>query len=347
MSGDTEEKQHQPTDTKLRRARREGNVPHAKDVMALAAWPIIVWLVFNWTSFEASLRRLLANALSHDFNAPVSDIANDIMFAVFWEAFGIVLPIFIVVIIIALVVGLIDNGGFIFAGKPVAPDFNRINPGQGFKRIFSARTAAEAGFSLVKMTIFAGIAALLLTLSLSELRRGQACGFECLPAVWSAVVFPLLWAFLAVFLVAAILDFLMSRQLFRREMKMSHSELKRENKDVYGNPELKQRRKALGQEVASTPTALGLTGSTLLFVGKDAIVGIRYIVNETPAPFITLKATGDRRRELLVEARRLGRPLVRDDALATRLFAEGFVGSVIPRSAFVQVAQQLISRGAA
>lgn len=344
---DTEEKQHQPTNVKLRRARREGSVPHANDVLALAVWPVLIWLVFGWSTFEAGLRRLLTAALVVDYNRPGREIVTDVFFGLVSLAIDIVAPILVIAVIIAIAVAILDNGGFVFSGKPVAPDFSRINPAQGFKRIFSARTAVESGYGLLKLVIFAGIAFAVMYRAVPELQRVQACGLTCAPALLEALVFPLLAFFLAIFLVAAVIDFLLSRQLFKQEMKMSHSELKRENKDTYGNPDVKQRRKTLGTEIRDAPARLGVRAASLVYVGADAAVGVRYVANETPAPFVVFKVGGEQMRETMSEARRLGIPIVPDGRVAGVLNTRGVVGNIIPQPTFTDIARELLRQGLA
>jgi type III secretion protein U len=348
MSGnDTEEKKHAPTSTKLRRARRDGKVPHANDVLALAIWPLLIWLLFTWPSFEGGLRLLMTRVLTLDYNMPTEDVMSDMVMGLFWSGVGIVAPFFVVAIIISFLIGLLDNQGFVFSGKPITPDFNRLNPIEGFKRIFSMRTAVESGYGLAKLAIFAGVAIVHFYVNIDALKQLQACGAACLTTTWSTLINPLLAMYLAIFIIAAIIDFILSRQLFNYEMRMSHTELKRENKDVYGNPDIKTRRRDLGRDIASGPVRMGLGATSMLFIGRDVIVGVRYVANETPAPYIVLKASGDRRREIMRDARRTGVPSVASDTIAKALFNRGIVGNVIPRATFTVVAKELMDKGLA
>jgi len=59
-------------------------------------------------------------------------------------------------------VQLIQLRGPIFTTHPLKPDFSKINPGKGLKRIFSMRTLKEAGKNIVKMSIYIGATYLLI-----------------------------------------------------------------------------------------------------------------------------------------------------------------------------------------
>lgn len=342
MSQDTQEKRHPPTASKLKRARREGRVAHARDVVALTTWPTLVWLYFNWNSFEASLHRLIAGVATSDLDMPSDVAVRRLTMGVLSDAYAIIVPILLIAALMAVVISIIDTGGVIFSGKPIAPDFNRLNPAQGFKRIFSIRTAAESIYGLLKLAVLALATTLILLAALDTLRRTQACGLACLPHAISATIEPILAVFLALFLLAAIGDFLLGRALFRHEMRMSDTELKRENKDVYGNPDFKRHRRGQGQQMAEGPARLGLRAATFLVVGQDHVIGLRYVAAEAPAPFVVLKAAGPGRSELLTEARKLGIPIRGNRRLAALLAHRGVTGSVIPPQSFADVAREII-----
>lgn len=341
-SEDTQEKRHQPTKSKLKRARREGNVPHARDVMAMTTWPTLLWIYFNWPSFEASLKRLISAVVTADLNMPAEDAVGRIAGGVLSEAYAIIIPIMLVAALMAIVISIIDTGGIIFAAKPVAPDFDRINPAKGIKRIFSRRTAVESAYGLLKLALFALVTVAIISTAVEVLRQTQACGVPCLPAALAATVDPLLAIFLAFFLIAAVADFLLGRSLFRHEMRMSDTELKRENKDVYGNPELKRHRRERGAEMASGPSRLGLRAATFVVVGRDQVVGVRYMPAEAPAPFVVVKAQGRARTDLLSEARRLGISRVANERLAALLHARGTPGDIVPPDSFADIAREIL-----
>jgi type III secretion protein U len=340
---DSEERNLPPTGAKLRRARKEGQVAHSRDLVTLAMLPTLLWLVFNWRGFETDLKAVMLAAFTaeHTLEADyvVRVIAPMILNAIGW----IVMPPLLLALAFGVALSVADTQGFVFSAKPIAPDFNRINPGQGFKRIFSARTLTDAGFSLLKLALFVGAAALILTAAMGQLRRLQVCGLPCLPQTITATVVPLLIAAVTLFFAYAIVDFILSRNLFRLEMRMSMTEMKHENKETYGNPEQKRRRKDEGRRMMSGPKRLGVSAATLMIETAEGIVGVRYAPAEIRAPVVVSKSRRAAAEEQRAEARGLAIPIVRNDALADRLLERGVVGAIIPQETFTDVANEIVA----
>lgn len=339
---DSEERNLPPTATKLRRARKEGKVAHSRDVVTLALLPVLLWLVFNWRGFETDLKALMLAAFTQDYSIEPDYLVRVIAPMILERIIWVVLPLMIFAAAFGLLLSVVDTQGFVFSAKPIAPDFNRINPGQGLKRIFSARTITEAGFNLVKLALFAGVAALVLTAAMATLRRLQVCGLPCLPQTLNATVLPMIIAAVALFAVAAMIDFILSRNLFRLEMRMSTTEMKHENKDSYGNPEQKRRRKDEARRMMTGPKRLGVAASTLLIDTEEGIVGVRYAPAEIRAPVIVSKSRGLTAAEHRIEAATLNIPIIRNPPLADRLLDRGIVGAIIPQETFTDVANEIV-----
>jgi type III secretion protein U len=342
---ETEEKKHQPTQAKLRRSRREGRVAQSRDVVALAALPALFWLVFSWKSFENSIKRMMSEAFASDFAPDTASLTHKLLPAVAADAFYIVLPISIVIIVLTILLAVVDMGGFIFAGKPIAPDFSKLNPSEGFKRIFSARTGVETAIGLLKLFAFSLFTFSILYGGLERIIAVQACGLPCLPRMFSIVVVPLIALSTLLYVFAAIADFLVSRQLFKRDMMMTDTELKRDNKESYGNPEVKRRRKDEGRNLMGQAKKLGPLASTLMVYSANEVIGIRYVQGETAAPVIVAKGKDLEAAEMMALARTNKIPLVNRPALAANLMARGMKGQFVPADTFTDVASAIIVSG--
>jgi type III secretion protein U len=342
---ETEEKKHQPTQAKLRRSRREGRVAQSRDVVALAALPVLFWLVFSWQSFENSIKRLMAEAFTSDFSAETATITHKLFPAVVQDAVYVILPISLVIILLTVLLAIVDMGGFVFAAKPIAPDFSKLNPSEGFKRIFSARTGVETAVGLLKLFVFSLFTVSILYGGLDRIIAVQACGLPCLPRMFSIVIVPLIALSTLLYVFAAIADFLVSRQLFKRDMMMTDTELKRDNKESYGNPEVKRRRKDEGRILMGTAKKLGPLASTLMVYGSNEVIGIRYVQGETAAPVVVAKGKDLEAADMMALARANNIPLLNRPALAATLMARGMKGQFVPADSFTDVASAIIASG--
>jgi type III secretion protein U len=342
---ETEEKKHAPTAGKLRRSRREGRVPQSRDLVTLALLPVLLWLAYGWTSFVNGIKRMMATALSSDFAADVPTLTHKLLPAVADQAMWLVLPIALITIILIVVLSIIDTGGFVVSVKPISPDFSKLNIAAGFKRIFSARTGVETVIGLLKLVAFSLFTFAILYGSLERIMAVQACGIPCLPRMYSIAIVPLIALSTLLFVVAGITDFLVSRALFRRDMMMTDTELKRDHKESYGNPEIKRRRKDEGRTMLGQARKLGAGASTMMVYSADVVIGIRYVQGETAAPVIVAKGRGAEAADMLALARANSIPLINRPILATNLMDRGLKGQFVPSDTFTDVASAIILAG--
>lgn len=341
---DSEEKKHDPTDSKIRRLRREGIIPRSEDLVRLSVFPVLLWLLFNHEGFLNSLRRFMLGAVTVDYNTDVASVVRAAPYQLLEAVVQLSLPLLLVSALAGIVLSILDHGGIVFSGNSLSPDFSRINPVSGFGRIFSMRTTVEAAVALVKLLAIAGITLALVYTSVPALQRSQSCGENCLDRALELTLQPLIGLVFVVFILSAISDFLISRALFRKEQRMTDTELKRDQKESYGSPEFKRHRRDINQSQRSGPARMGLHATTMMIVGADEIVGLRYIAAETPAPFVVFKMAGLGRNDALVEASARGITLTLNAPLAATLYERGQIGGVIPRETFTEVAKEIIKQ---
>jgi type III secretion protein U len=173
----------------------------------------------------------------------------------------------------------------------------------------------------------------------------QACGLPCLPRMFSITIVPLIALSTLLYVFAAIADWLVSRVMFKRDMMMTDTELKRDNKESYGNPEIKRRRKDEGRSLMGQAKKLGPLASTLMVHGINEVIGIRYVQGETAAPVIVAKGKDLEAAEMMALARANKIPLVNRPVLAAALMARGLKGQFVPADTFTDVASAIIVSG--
>jgi len=228
----------------------------------------------------------------------------------------IILPIFVLVIALAVFGGMIISGGPVFSFEPIAPKFEKINPAAGFKKIFGRRALITFLMHILRLTIMSSVLGFLLVGGWGALMTAPACGFSCVVATMEANMFPLVLATAGLTAVAAIVDFMVQRSEFLREQKMSITEFKREIKDQEGDPMMNAERKSEGRRMVETPTG---AKQVVVFISDapNVVVGIRYVEDETPAPLLVAKAKGsDGCKKLLAASKALD---VRDADLAVTI----------------------------
>src|SRR5206468_2243632 len=135
-------------------ARKKGQTARSAEVNAVGALLLGTLFVRSWggglvDSLAATLRGSLMNLNRPDLTVD-SVIAALSAFA--FEMGKIVAPLFLVMMAIGVIASLAQTG-LILTLQPLKPDFSRVNPFQGAKRLISARSLVELGKSLVKLAV--------------------------------------------------------------------------------------------------------------------------------------------------------------------------------------------------
>lgn len=249
-------------------------------------------------------------------------------------------PFLAAAVLVAIVANLVQTGP-VFSAFPLKPDFQRINPATGFKRVFSLKTLVETGKTLLKLLLFGGVAYLALAAVLPQLLTVMEVQprayFGLLLDEMTALIFKLL----LVLVLIALADLAYSRWDYGRMMRMSRRELKEEVKRREGDPQVRARIRELQREAAKRAKSVKrLPEADVLITNPEHFaVALAYDRSRMQAPTVIAKGAGELALELRARAARLGLPVVEDRPLARRLFAEVGIDGAIGEALFEPVAR--------
>ncbi len=343
MSETSEEKTLPASEKKIRDARRKGQVLHSPDMVSgIVVLFSTLFLFYVAPSLQVKTDRLLDEA-AQIYTHPFADVWYRLSTIAADALLTTVLPILCITIAAILATNVAITRGFVFSVKPLEPDFARINPASGLKRIFSLKSVVDFGKALFKVAALSVTFALVFHTGLRALFQSPACGFACLHATSLSILKTIASIAIAAFLVMGVVDVFLQRWLFMREMRMTRSESKREHKDTEGDPLIRQERRKLARLFGTTKTGLS---SAVLLIGEEgsASVGIRYVRGETPVPIVVCRATGPATASMNAQARSRGVPFLADPDLAEAL-SKTPVGAPVPDRLFQDVANALVANG--
>jgi type III secretion protein U len=348
MSGDSsEEKNLPPSQQKLKNLRdKQGQVPRSQDfVHFIVTASIIGYIVFTFNTSWDKLKALFRVAFFGGGGGNgFLDQAVGVFSKLAWLTFEIVGPILGVGFLAALIGTAIDGRGFPIAPDAIAPKFNKLNPTEGVKKIFKIQTLVEFGKGMTEILLALLGNYLLFRYVMNSVLWSPSCQEGCVAKAAVVSIIGAILIGLLIILLAMLFDMPISRLLFKRDQKMSITEMKREMKENYGSPEIRQARRALRQQAGQSAGFTGIGKANLLVVSGDSAVGIVYIAEQTPAPIIVAKGTGTVALEYRASVTEKGASVVEDSALVEALM-RGTVGEFVPQDTFVPVARLLIMAG--
>jgi len=262
MEGNEQEKSEQPTLFKLTRAREKGTVARGQDLGFMTG--LAAFVGFSWVAgpqLVMAISRAYRGALVEGTGLADGPGA---LIAVIARTFTYILgPVTLMVGAVFLIVLLFEvvQTGFVFSAKPLTPDFSRLNPATGLKRVFSLRLLIETLKNIFKLAVYSTVSYLVIGDAGTDARSifDARTLFDHL----AKVGFRLVAAFILGAVLFAGIDQLIVRRDFLKKMRMSRREVRREARDREGEPRLKQRRKQLHAEFAKASQSLRKSASPM------------------------------------------------------------------------------------
>lgn len=340
MDDAEQNRSEQPTPFKLMRARERGTVARGMDLgflSGLAAFLGYVWI--TGPSLGGAVAQSARKALIAAPNLLSSP--NELLAVTGMLFAGVARPLAVMTAVIFLIVCLFEivQTGVIFTMAPLKPDFGRLNPGKGLKRLFSLRLLIETFKNVLKLALYATIAFFVIRHALAE-TIASITGAGSLLDAMAKTGFRMLVYFLIVALFFAVIDQFIVRRDFLKKMRMSRREVRRELRDREGDPRLKQRRKQLHAEFVKASQSLrGIRGSDVVITNPTHYaVALRYDPALMAAPKIVSLGSNRLAMRLKKLAFVYGVVIVQDRALARELFHKSQLNREIPEACYRRIA---------
>jgi flagellar biosynthetic protein FlhB len=342
MAEEDQDRTEPATPYKREEARRRGQVAKSVDtnsviMLATALAAGSIWGTEVIKGGAESFQWLLSNARDFSFE-PLA--LRGWLALVCEHSLGLLAPFLLLVILVGVISNLLQTGP-VFSFHPLKPDPQRLNPVQGFKRIYSTRALFEAAKSLLKLGLFTAvgwsvIVGLLPAIMAMRGAQPHSYAFTVLGFV-KALAFRLILALLIV----ALLDLAYVRWDHAKKMRMSRREQREEMKRREGDPHMRQRRRELQREAAKRGASLGRVPDADVLITNPThfAVALHYERGRALAPRCIAKGAGELARQMKELARDSGVVLIEQRLLARSLFEEVAIDALIPESLYEPVAR--------
>lgn len=340
--GQDQNRTEEATPFKLRKARERGMVARGLDLGFVAG--LIGLAAFTLVAGE-QLVSVLAVQMRRALTAGIASgtdphAATSLAARALWPVLQPVALFGGTLVGVVLLVEVVQLRGLVFSATPLKPDFSKLNPAKGLKRLFSVRMLKEALKSVLKTTGYSVVAWLVIRGAVAG-AGGRLTDAAKLADALDRGAMRLLLLFILAAAAFAIVDQVLARGEFAKQMRMSRREVTREHKEREGDPRLKSKRKQVHAAFAKQTKGLGeLPGSDMLVVNpRHVAVALAYRAGVDAAPVVTAMGTDRHALQLKAAARRLGIPVFEAQALARALIKDGGMGREIPGRHYHAVAE--------
>ncbi len=343
------EKTEPATEKKLSDARKEGQVAKSKEVGNALTLLVMFLLLRMWVGtlggqlmglFSAFYSRIPDTLVNWNGYLPQRDML--LLFRqLLLNVLTIMAPVLALTFALAIVADVVQVKWQVTT-KPLMPKFSKLNPINGFKRIFSVNSLVE----LIKAILKIG---LLLYVSYSYLK-------DKVPYIFMLYDIPLLQAIqligqlvidlgiriAVVYILIAAGDYIYQKVKFSRDMRMTKQEVKDEYKQQEGDPQVKGKIRQRMQEASRRRMMQSLPQADVVITNPTHYaVAIRYDAAVADAPIVLAKGEDYLARRIKELAKEYDIEIVENKPLARMLYANVDVGQAVPPELYQAVAEVL------
>jgi flagellar biosynthetic protein FlhB len=339
-----QEKTEKATPKKRRDVREKGNIPQSRELNSALALIGCFAVLYIFASF-------IVNTLREHVQYMLTISVNDGLFSV--EGIQGLLISSVTGLIkasapvagAALCLGIIASYvqvGFVFTTKPLMPNFNRLNPVEGFKRIFSRRTLVQLLKSLIKIGAVGYLTYRYLIARYPETPKMLDMEPENIMGMIGVTVIRVGILAGAVLLALAIMDLYYQRYEHEKSIMMTKQEIKEEYKQIEGNPQIKSKIKETQRLISMRRMMSEVPKADVVITNPTHLaVALKYQPDYAKAPYVVAKGKDLIALKIKEIATENEIQLVENVGLARSLFETTDIGDVIPPELYQAVAEVL------
>lgn len=336
-----QDRTEEPTARKLRKAREEGQVARSIELPAAAVVIgsfLLILMTGGW------LMTRLADLFVSAFMFNTKTLAKpELLPAALGEslhqAFVLFIPLILLTIVLALVASGL-TGGFFLSLKAVAPKASKLDPLQGFKRMFGTHALVELGKAILKFVLVTAVLWASMAANTDTLVAIGRMSLE--PALWAAGVMiakSAVWVALSLAVIAMI-DVPFQKYEFLKRMRMTKQEVKDEMKDIEGRPEVKAQIRRRQREMSNARMMQRVKEADVVITNPEHFaVVLEYDPAGDGAPVLVAKGTDFMAQNIREEAARHGVQIFQAPPLARALYFTTELEQPVPEALYHAVAQ--------
>ncbi|RME16389.1 MAG: flagellar biosynthesis protein FlhB [Bdellovibrio sp.] len=336
------EKTEEPTQQRREDFRKRGQVAQTKELASL--FVVLVASLMIWALGHFFLKQLY-EVFTHSFGDFVLLASRDSSWIspaqyAMKKAALIIFPVGGILWLFSIISSVVQVG-FIVNEEALQLKPERLDPVQGFKRVFSLRSAVEGLKALVKVVIVGFIVLLVLKSEWSSVPYLISYTAPQAMSFMGDLTLKLLGSVGVFLLVLSGLDFLYQRWDLEQKMKMTKQELKEEHKSREGDPLIKARIRRVQREMAQRRMMEDVPKADVVITNPTHIAVALQYTEKMIAPKIVAMGAGLIAQKIREIAEKHKIPIVENKPLARTMYKTLKVGQTIPRELYTAVAEVL------
>ncbi len=344
MAGDKSDRTEKPTPKKLADARKKGQVAQSREIPSAMILLAALGFFYFAGGFMFQRMQVLITGSYQRLNAPVLQDALSASALARW-CFDQVIVILMPIMLLLVVVGVMANisqFGFLIKENALAPDFKKINPLNGIKRLVSLKSLVELGKSVFKILFVGAIAYLILKQDLDVIPALTQMDVADIMVFTGEAAFKIAFFVCLGLIVLAAADFSYQRWQHQKELMMTKQEIKEERKQMNGDPQIKSRIRSMQIEMARRRMMEMVPEADVVITNPTHLsIAIQFDADTMAAPVVVAKGADHMAQRIRETAQAHDVPLVENQPLARSLYKTTEIGDPVPVELYQAIAEVL------
>ena len=336
------QKTEKPTKRKLDKARREGQFPASRELLAaLQFFTFVVLVGAGASGFIERTREMARYFLAAAFHIQITPHSVS---GLYIRSVGRVFQPLLWMGACLTGVALAAQLGSTRLGvslQKMAPDLKRLSPLQKIKNV-PQQNVASFFQALLFLPLLAWAVYTIARTNLAAYAGLARVGVWPALTVISGSLKDLLWKAAFLFLAIGCLDFLRVYRRHNKSLRMTKQEIRDEFKETEGNPQIKSRIRRIQRDLARRNMMKDVAKATAVIVNPTHYsVASRYEMESMAAPRVRAKGKNYLARRIRELALQHEVPIIENEPLAQALYKSAEVGQEIPPHLYRAVAEVL------
>jgi type III secretion protein U len=337
------EKPFPPSAKKLRDARKKGEFPRSAQIVSTAVFGAVLFAAF--LSMPATLKRFkeLFQAVDAIFREGITEA---VWLQFYAKSLGVlmwtIMPVLAVCIVAAIASGWFQTKGLITL-VPLQPKLERLNPVSNIKNLVSIKQMLDLLKKLLETVVLGGLIAWVAWKAIAPMLLSVYQKPMDTATIGAQLVFSMFITATIFWIAVSAIDYGIQYFTFMRDQRMSFEDVKREYKDMEGDPHIKGERQAIHREMAQSAPQRSLHGASALVANPThVVVAIAFNTKSNRLPTIHAKALDAQAQQMKSQAFQMGIPVFEDVSLARAMHRDLAVGHAITPDFYAPVSRIMV-----
>ena len=335
------EKTEEPTAKKRADARKKGQVGRSQELNT--AFVLLVGfftLKLLWDSIYLSIASYTTYVFTNLNQSVDTENIIHIFIGIIVVLAKTAFPVMFAIMLIGLAINFFQVG-LNFNTESIEFKLDKLNPINGFGRIFSKRSLVELAKSFFKILVIGFFLYRFIHEQILAMPQFMFFDLTTSLALVAEIIFQMAFIVIGVIMIMALMDYGYQKWQTTQDLKMTKQEVKDEMKQSEGDPQIKgkirqkQRQMAMARMMKEVPKA-----DVIVTNPTHYAIALSY-QQAMSAPLVVAKGqdlVAQRIKEIAREARV---PIIENKPLARAIYAAVQIGDVIPQELYQAVAEVL------